>query len=81
MLDAAARRVGGVPIAVGDAAYAFDVLPRIRLAMAVYLGDEELPPAVRLLYDASAGHYLPTEDLAVLGGMLVGRLIAGAKAR
>jgi len=49
--------------------------------MAVYLGDEELPPAVRLLYDASAGHYLPTEDLAVLGGMLVGRLIAGAKAR
>ena len=81
LLDAAARRVGGVPIAVGDAAYAFDVLPRIRLAMAVYLGDEELPPAVRLLYDASAGHYLPTEDLAVLGGMLVGRLIAGAKAR
>ncbi len=80
-LDRAARQLGGVPIAVGDAAYAFDVLPRVRLAVAVYLGDEELPPAVRLLYDASAGHYLPTEDLAVLGGMLVGRLIAGVRAR
>lgn len=81
LLDGAARRIGGVPVAVGDAAYAFDALPRIRLAVAVYLGDEELPPAVRLLFDASGGHYLPTEDLAVLGGMLVGRLIAGAKAR
>lgn len=80
-LEPAARRLGGVPIDVGDVAHAFDVLPRIRLAVAVYLGDEELPPAVRLLYDASAGHYLPTEDLAVLGGMLVGRLIAGARSQ
>lgn len=80
-LGRAARRIGGVPVDVGDAAYAFDVLPRIRLAVAVYLGDEELPPAARLLYDASAGHYLPTEDLAILGGMLVGRLIAASTAR
>jgi hypothetical protein len=80
-LERAARRLGGVPIMVGDAAYAFDVLPRVRLAVAVYLGDDELPPAARLLYDASAGHYLPTEDLAVLGGMLVGGLLAGARPR
>ncbi len=78
-LDRAAREVGGVPITVGDAAYAFDALPRVRLAVALYLGDEELPTAARLLYDAAAGHYLPTEDLAVLGGMLVGRLLAGAR--
>jgi len=80
-LERAAREAGGVPIAVGDAAYAFDVLPRLRLAVALYLGDEELPTAARLLYDAAAGHYLPTEDLAVLGGMLVGRLLAGARVR
>lgn len=80
-LERAAPPLGGVPIAVGDVAYAFDVLPRLRLAVAIYLGDDELPPAVRLLYDASAGHYLPTEDLAIVGGMLVGRLIAGARAR
>lgn len=78
-LDVAARGVGGVPIAVGDVAYAFDALPRVRLAVALYLGDDELPPAARLLYDAAAGHYLPTEDLAVLGGMLVGRLIASSR--
>jgi len=81
LLGRAAAPLGGVPLAVGDAAYAFDAFPRVRLAVAVYLGDEELPSTARLLYDAAAGHYLPTEDLAILGGMLVGRLLAEARYR
>lgn len=72
--SSAARTIGGSPIEFGDAAFMFDVLPRIRLAIIVHLGDDEFPPAANVLFDAAAGHYLPTEDLAILGGMLVGAL-------
>ncbi len=72
---AAAAKVGGERLTFGDASYMFRVLPRLRLAVILHQGDEEFGPAVNVLFDASAGHYLPTEDLAVLGGMLVGRLM------
>lgn len=72
---AAARAAGGRPISFGDAAFMFDVLPRVRMAVILHRGDEEFPPAARVLYDGAAGHYLPTEDLAILGGMLVGALL------
>jgi len=77
-LDAFSRAsevLGGVPLSFGDASYAFNALPRVGLAVVLYLGDDEFPPAVNVLYDAAAGHYLPTEDLAILGGIFVGRLI------
>jgi hypothetical protein len=45
------------------------------MAVIFYAGDDEFPSAVSVLYDSSAGHYLPTEDLAVLGGLLVGSLL------
>jgi hypothetical protein len=72
---AAAERVGGERLTFGDASYMFHALPRLRMAVIVHQGDEEFGPAVNVLFDASAGHYLPTEDLAVLGGMLASRLI------
>jgi hypothetical protein len=30
-----------------------------------------------VVFDAAAGHYLPAEDLAVLGGLLARRLTSG----
>jgi hypothetical protein len=72
---AAAQALGGERIQFGDAAYRFRLLPRLAMAVILHLGDEEFAPAVSVLFDAAAGHYLPTEDLAVLGGMLAGRLI------
>jgi hypothetical protein len=30
---------------------------------------------VNILFDSAAGHYLPTEDLSAVGGMLSGRLL------
>ena len=75
----AALRLGGAGIEFGDMGYAIDVLPRVRMAVIFYLGDDELPPAVSVLYDSSAGAYLPTEDLAVLGGLLVGALFRASR--
>jgi hypothetical protein len=73
--DAAAQALGGERIQFGDIAYRFRLLPRLAMAVILHLGDDEFAPRVNVLFDAAAGHYLPTEDLAVLGGMLAGRLI------
>ncbi|NLG49644.1 MAG: DUF3786 domain-containing protein [Chloroflexi bacterium] len=76
--EQAARALGGSPLDFGDSAFAFEVLPRLHMAIIFYQGDDEFPPAVSALFDSAASHYLPTEDLAILGGMLTGRLLAAA---
>jgi hypothetical protein len=67
----AAEALGGVPMSrTGDAAYYFLAFPRLPVACLLYLGDEEVSPSVNILFDASAPHYLPTEDLSYLGSYL-----------
>jgi hypothetical protein len=56
-------------------AFAFLPLPRIRLASILYPGDDEFPARASVLFDASAGHYMTTDGLALLGAGLVGRLL------
>ena len=73
--SAAAEAVGGERLTFGDVSYMFRLLPRIRMAVILYVGDEEFSPRVNVLFDSAASHYLPIEDLAVLGGMLASRLI------
>jgi len=72
---AAAEALGGERLTFGDASYMFRLLPRMPMAVILHLGDEEFGPAVNVLFDGAAGHYLPAEDLAVLGGILTSRLI------
>ena len=59
----------------GDASFLFRVLPRLWMAVVLYLADDEFGASANVLFDGAADHYLPTEDLAVLGGMLSSRLI------
>jgi hypothetical protein len=73
----AAAAAGGRALELGDAAFAFQALPRLALAVLVWAGDEEFPAQVSVVFDAAAGCYLPAEDLAGLGGLLARRLIAG----
>ena len=72
---AAGRRLGGERLSYGDVAFMFQVLPRVRVATILYRGDDEFPAEVNMLFDASLRHYLPIEDVAVLGGMVAGELI------
>lgn len=72
----AARALGGDALTLGDAAYRFVALPRVEVAVVLWAGDDEEPGEARVLFDASAGHYLPAEDLAGLGGQLAHRLLA-----
>jgi len=63
--------LGGIPMSrTGDAAFRFLALPRIPMACILYLGDEEVAPSANILFDRAAPHYLPTEDLILLGGYL-----------
>lgn len=75
---AAAQSIGGEPARLGDASFLFRALPRVPLLCVLWLGDEEMPAEASILFDASAGSYLPTEDLAALGGTLSGRLLRAA---
>jgi hypothetical protein len=74
--------LGGEPEPIGsgsgNAAYAIQVLPRIRLAAVYWLGDEDFPSQASVLFQESAPHYLSTDGLAVLGSHLVNRIIEHA---
>ena len=76
--EAAAQALGGERLSFGDASFSFRLLPRVWLAVVLHLADDEFPANANVLFDGTASHYLPTEDLAVLGGMLAGRLIKAA---
>jgi len=76
----AARAAGGDALTLGDASFRFVALPRVDVAVLVWAGDDEEAGEARMLFDANAGHYLPAEDLAGLGGQLAHRLAAAARA-
>ncbi|OGP53700.1 MAG: hypothetical protein A2162_03660 [Deltaproteobacteria bacterium RBG_13_52_11b] len=67
--------LGGKPGGVGDASLAFQVLPHIPLQYVLWEGDDEFPPNVQLLFDASVDHHLTLEDIVVLGQMATRRLL------
>ena len=73
--------LGGESAGVGDASFTLGVFPRISLQLVLWEGDEEFPPSVQLLFDASIDHYLSLEDIVVLGQMTAGRLIQRSTAR
>jgi hypothetical protein len=76
-----AQALGGKPVDVGDIGIVFQALPRIPIQIALWAGDEEFPPEASILFDANIQRYLPIEDIAVLSGMLVYRLMGIARSR
>ncbi len=77
----AATALGGVALDVAsgglappDAFFRFQALPRLAVAVQLWAGDDEFPGQVQVLFDAHAGHYLPTEDLSGIGDWLAHKL-------
>jgi hypothetical protein len=66
---------GGDPVAIGDASFILKAFPNVPLQYVLWEGDEEFPPSVQVLFDASVDHYLTLEDIVVLGQITTGRLI------
>lgn len=73
---AAAGRLGGVPLAIGDAAAEFQLLPHAVVQLVLYSADDEFPAEAAILFQRGIEALLSPEDLAWLAGMLVYRLIA-----
>ena len=71
----AGMKSGGEPVEIGDASFILHAFPRVPLQYVLWEGDEEFPPSVQLLFDASVDHYLTLEDIVVLGQVTTGRLI------
>ena len=76
----AAERLGGDSVELGNATYAFQVLPRVRLAAVYWQGDEELESQASILFEGTAPHYLSTDGLAVLGSHLVSAILTASNA-
>ena len=66
---------GGEPVDIGDASFILKAFPYVPLQYVLWGADDEFPPSVHLLFDSSVGHYLPLEDIVVLGQVTTGRLI------
>jgi hypothetical protein len=69
------NKLGGKLVEVGDASFILRAFSFIPLQYVLWEGDEEFPPSVQLLFDASVDHYLSLEDIVVLGQVATGRLI------
>jgi hypothetical protein len=75
-----AEAVGGEAIdEIGDAGYAFQVLPRVHIALVYWQGDEDFPSQARVLFEDTAPNYMSTDGLAILGSQLVGRILKAAQ--
>jgi len=66
-----ARAVGGEVAAYGDTSVTIPVLPRAPITYVIWSGDEEFPASGNVLFDASAPNYLPTEDYALVSGLVI----------
>jgi hypothetical protein len=73
--QAAAVRLNGVAVGLGDAGFELRVFPKVPVRLVLHAGDEEFPPEATILFDRSIGRLLSPEDIAWLAGMVVYRLI------
>jgi hypothetical protein len=71
----AAERLNGERIEIGDAGYAFQLLPRVRLGAVYWLGDEDFASRTSILFEDTCTHYMPTDGMAVIGSHLVNALL------
>lgn len=73
-LRTAAATIGGREATGGEAAFDFDVFPRLALRLIWHAPDEEFPPSATLLLPGNIESYFCAEDIVVLSESLVARL-------
>lgn len=69
----AARVLDGIEAKYGDSSVEIPALPTVPITYVLWKSNE-FPASSTVLLDASASHYLPTEDIAVLGEITTMRL-------
>lgn len=74
----AAAQLGGEKAEFGDFSMAIPALPRVRIVVILWRGDEELGPEAKIVFDRNIVNQLPVEDIIVLCNLIVIRLIKSA---
>jgi hypothetical protein len=75
----AAEAVGATPLELtSDAAYVFELVPKVPVALLYWSGDDEFPARADFLFDRTAGRHLPTDALAVACAFLTSMLVRAA---
>jgi hypothetical protein len=80
LLLEATQPFGGHEAQLGDASVTVDAFPHVPVTLVIWKGDDELPPSGNVFFDASITDYLPTEDVTVLAGNLVWKVVKGIPA-
>lgn len=70
----ACEALGGTPLPSGDIAYAIELFDGLCIALQLWLGDEEFPARLRLLWDENALMYLKYETMYFAKALLLHRL-------
>jgi len=66
----------GERVNFGDGAFRYQILPQLAILVVYWKGDDEFPPSYKILFEDIADYHLPTDGCAILGSMLVGKLMA-----
>ena len=73
-LSRACEAMGGIPFPKGDVAYSMELFDDLRILLQFWLGDEEFPSSVRLLWDENALMYIKYETMYFAKSLLFRRL-------
>jgi hypothetical protein len=74
----AGAAVGASATEVGDASLALRPFPGFGMTVVMWKGDDEFAAEASVLFDEDVRYYLCAEDIAVLSGIVVRRLVGGA---
>ena len=78
LLEAGAA-IGAEQADFGDAAVLVPAFPKVPVVAVVHAADDEFPADAKILFKSSIQAYLCTEDIAVLGGLVAGKLVKAFK--
>lgn len=67
----ACQALGGRRLSQGDIAYAIELFDGLPIALVLWFGDEEFPPALRFLWDENALQYLKYETMYFARNLLL----------
>lgn len=60
------EKLGGMPLALADAAFLFQITPTVPVAVLYWLGDEDFPCETKLLFDRTIELHLPLDIIFAL---------------
>jgi len=73
--EAAAARLGGSPLALGQVGARFQMFPKVPLGIVLWQGDEEMPGTANFYFDRTIHHFAPLETLIGFGYYLAHQLV------